>query len=302
MEFPIAGVTVNPFLLAGIGFLVGILGGFFGVGGGFIAGPLMFWAGVPMNFVVGTDLAHMTGKSIVAARRHRALGHVDIKLGLTMVFGTIPGVEGGARVIQALKANGAVDVVVGLAYVFILLIISAFTAWESIRALRTIRTEHLDVQEALGFEGISRRVRRLVLPPMVSFPTSGIASISLWTVLGVGFLTGLLAGVLGVGGGFVRMPLLVYMLGVPTHVAVGTDLFEIMISAGFGTVTHGLKGNVDVLMALVMHTGAALGAQVGALSTRHFAGPRIRLFFSVLPFIGAVMVIVRLMTGGMIQF
>ena len=102
MEFPIAGVTVNPLLLAGIGFLVGVLGGFFGVGGGFIAGPLMFWAGVPMNFVVGTDLAHMTGKSIVAAKRHRALGHVDVKLGLVMVIGTIPGIEGGARVAKRL--------------------------------------------------------------------------------------------------------------------------------------------------------------------------------------------------------
>jgi hypothetical protein len=117
MEFPIAGVTVNPLLLAGIGFLVGILGGFFGVGGGFIAGPLMFWAGVPMHFVVGTDLAHMTGKSIVAARRHRALGHVDAKLGLIMVAGTIVGVECGARVIETLKVIGAVDVVIGIIYV-----------------------------------------------------------------------------------------------------------------------------------------------------------------------------------------
>ena len=97
MFFPISGVTINPLLLASIGFVVGILGGFFGVGGGFIASPLMFWTGVPMNFVVGTDLAHLTGKSIVATRRHRALGHVDIKLGLVMVVGTIPGIESGAQ-------------------------------------------------------------------------------------------------------------------------------------------------------------------------------------------------------------
>jgi uncharacterized membrane protein YfcA len=302
MEFPVSGVTINPFLLAGIGFLVGILGGFFGVGGGFIAGPLMFWAGVPMNFVVGTDLAHMTGKSIVAARRHRALGHVDIKLGLTMVLGTIPGVECGARIIEALKAAGAVDVVVGLAYICILLVISGFTVWESLRALRMIRTEHLDVRDALGVEGISRGVHSIALPPMVSFPASGIASVSLWAVVGVGFITGLLAGVLGVGGGFVRMPLLVYVLGVPTHVAVGTDLFEIMISAGFGTLTHSLKGNVDILMALVMHTGAALGAQVGAVSTRFFSGPRIRLLFSALPLIGAATVLIRLVTSGLVHF
>ena len=302
MEFPIAGVTVNPLLLAGIGFLVGILGGFFGVGGGFIAGPLMFWAGVPMNFVVGTDLAHMTGKSIVAARRHRALGHVDVKLGLVMVMATILGVESGARVIEALKAVGAVDVVIGLAYVLILLTISFFTAWESLRALRMIRADRLAIQEVLGFRGITRHVHSIDLPPMISFPASGIASISLWVVLGVGFVTGLLAGALGVGGGFVRMPLLIYLVGVPTHVAVGTDLFEIVISASFGTLTHAVKGNVDVLMALVMHTGAALGAQIGAVSTRFFAGPRIRLLFSGLPLLGALMVLARLLGAGTIHF
>jgi len=302
MEFPISGVTVNPLLLAGIGFLVGILGGFFGVGGGFIAGPLMFWAGVPMNFVVGTDLAHMTGKSIVAARRHRALGHMDIKLGLVMVVGTILGVECGARVIETLKAIGTVDVVIGVVYVLILLTISFFTAWESLRALRTTRNDPRDDQDAVGFEGITRRVHSINLPPMLSFPSSGIASISLWVVLGIGFLTGLLAGALGVGGGFVRMPLLVYLVGVPTHVAVGTDLFEIVFSASFGTLTHAIKGNVDVLMALVMQTGAALGAQIGAVSTRFFAGPRIRLLFSALPLIGALMVLGRLIGGGMLAF
>lgn len=294
MNFPIAGVTINPVLLAGIGFLVGILGGFFGVGGGFIAGPLMFWIGVPMNFVVGTDLAHMTGKSIVAARRHRALGHVDIKLGLIMVVGTIPGVEIGARIIEFLKNTGAVEQVIGGAYIVILLIISFFTAWESLRALRMTRTERLPIQDALGFEGAAERVHSIAIPPMVSFPTSGIASVSLWAVIGVGFITGLLAGALGVGGGFVRMPLLVYLVGVPTHVTVGTDLFEIVISAGFGTLTHAVKGNVDILMALVMQTGAAVGAQIGAVSTRYVSGPKIRLAFSVLPIVGAALVIARL--------
>jgi uncharacterized membrane protein YfcA len=302
MEFPIAGVTVNPLLLASVGFLVGILGGFFGVGGGFIAGPLMFWAGVPMNFVVGTDLAHMTGKSIVAARRHRALGHVDIKLGLVMVVGTVVGVECGARVIETLKAIGTVDVVIGVVYIFILLTISFFTAWESLRALRTTQNDPRDVQDAVGFEGTTRRVHSINLPPMLSFPSSGIASISIWVVIGVGFLTGLLAGALGVGGGFIRMPLLVYLVGVPTHIAVGTDLFEIVFSASFGTLTHAIKGNVDVLMALVMHTGAALGAQIGAVSTRFFAGPRIRLLFSALPLIGALMVLGRLIGSGMFAF
>ncbi len=298
MEFPIAGVTINPLLLAGIGFTVGILGGFFGVGGGFIGGPLMYWAGVPMNFVVGTDLAHMTGKSIIATRRHRAMGHVDIKVGLVMALGSIGGVEIGARVIEMLKAAGSVDLVVGVIYIVLLLIVGAFTAWESLKALRITRTSSVGAHEAVGFEGLARRVYSIDLPPMISLPTSGIESISVWIVLGVGLFTGVLSGLLGVGGGFVRMPLLVYVLGIPTHVAVGTDLFEIVISAGFGTLTHAFKGNVDISMALMMQIGAAFGAQLGATATRFFSGPRIRLLFSGLSLIGAVMMLIKLLGVG----
>jgi uncharacterized membrane protein YfcA len=295
MEFLISGVTINPLILVGIGFLVGILGGFFGVGGGFIAGPLLFWTGVPINIVVGTDLAHMTGKSIVAAKRHRTLGHVDLKLGFIMVLGTVFGVEIGAQLIETLEDAGNIDEVVGVAYIVILLIISVFTAWESIRAIRMIRAQDISVKDVLAFESLSKRMHGIKLWPMISFPGSGIASVSLWIVLAVGFISGILAGFLGVGGGFIRMPLLVYFVGVPTHVAVGTDLFEIVISAGFGTLTHALKGNVDIIIALVMQTGAAIGAQIGAVSTRYFAGPRIRLFFSVLPFVGALLVLFRLL-------
>lgn len=298
MEFPISGVVINPLILIGIGFLVGILGGFFGVGGGFIAGPMLFWTGVPINIVVGTDLAHMTGKSIVAASRHRTLGHVDLRLGAVMVTGTIIGVEIGAQLIELLEETGQVDLVVGIAYIVILLVISAFTMWESLRALRMIRAESLDVKDVLTFQSITRRMHSIRLWPMISFPGSGIASVSLWVVLGVGLLSGILAGFLGVGGGFIRMPMLVYFIGVPTHVAVGTDLFEIVFSSGYGTITHALKGNVDIFIALVMHTGAAIGAQIGAVSTRYFAGPRIRLLFSILPLIGAIMVLIRLLGGG----
>src|SRR3954462_1714228 len=109
MVFPISGVEVNPLYLMGVGFIVGILGGFFGVGGSFLAGPALYAIGVPMNFVVGTDLSHIVGKSIVAARKHRTLGNIDLKLGLIMVIGTIAGVETGAQVIQWLKKTAHVD-------------------------------------------------------------------------------------------------------------------------------------------------------------------------------------------------
>src|SRR2546426_9375834 len=124
MLFPISGTHIDPIYLVAIGFIVGMLGGFFGVGGSFLAGPALFAVGVPMNFVVGTDLAHIVGKSIVAARKHRTLGNVDLKLGLLMVVGTIAGVETGAQVIQWLKQTAHIDVAVGLTFVVILLAIS----------------------------------------------------------------------------------------------------------------------------------------------------------------------------------
>ena len=298
MNFPISGVILDPLVLAGIGFVVGILGGFFGVGGGFIAGPLMFLSGVPMNFVVGTDLAHMTGKSIVAARRHRVLGHVDIKLGTLMVIGTVIGVEIGAQFIEHLEKYGIVDQVVGWFYVLIMLFVGVFMMFESLSASKLMHTQNNPDEDSVAFSGITNFINKIRIPPMISLPISGIQSISIWTILIVGLISGVLAGFLGVGGGFIRMPMLVYVIGAPTHVAIGTDLFEIIFSAGFGTISHALKGNVDILIALVMNIGAAIGAQIGALSTRFIVGPRIRLAFSILPFIGAVLVAIQLLRTG----
>ncbi|MFN2148819.1 MAG: sulfite exporter TauE/SafE family protein [Anaerolineales bacterium] len=293
MFFPISDVSIHPLILAGIGFIVGVLGGFFGVGGGFLAGPLMIWAGVPINFVVGTDLAHMTGKSIVAARRHRALGNVDLRLGLLMIIGTIPGIELGAQFLEHLKTLGNIEHVVGYTYVLILTAIGLFTGWESLRALRMKRTDQIEARGVTNVKETSVAARVLRLPPLVRLPVSGVREVSIWVVILVGILTGFLAGFLGVGGGFLRLPMLVYVLGIPTHVAVGTDLFEIVISAGYGTVSHALKGNVDIMIALTMHTGAAIGAQIGAVGTRYFSGPTIRLMFSILPLLAAIMVLLR---------
>ena len=129
---------------------------------------------------------------------------------------------------------------------------------------------------------------------MISLPVSGIKSISLWTILTVSFVGGIFSGFLGGGAGYIRMPMMVYVLGVPTHLAVGTDLFEIIISASYGTFSHALKGNVDILIALVMQTGAAIGAQIGAICTQYFAGPKIRLAFVPLPLIGVGLVLYTL--------
>src|SRR5881396_3666347 len=135
MYFPISGAHISPIYLAVAGFLIGILGGFFGVGGSFIAGPALRAVGLDWNFAVGTDLAHIVGKSVVAAKRHRALGNVDLRLGLIMAIGTIGGAEVGAQLIQMLKRAGNVNVVVSIVAIVVYLSISAFMMWESRKAL-----------------------------------------------------------------------------------------------------------------------------------------------------------------------
>jgi len=295
MIFPISGVHINPFYLMGVGFTVGVLGGFFGVGGSFLAGPALFAVHVPMNFVVGTDLAHIVGKSIVAARRHWSLGNIDMKLGLIMVVATIGGVEAGAQLIQMLKRAAQVDWVVGGAFAVILVSISGFMTWESIKTAqahkRASPQSRRSKRDHSAVIFIAHAVHRISWPPYVRLPVSGIERVSVWVILGVGFIGGLFSGFLGGGAGYIRMPCLVYILGIPTHIAVGTDLFEIIISASYGTLSHALKGNVDILIALVMHTGAAIGAQVGATLTQYVVGPRIRMAFIPLPLIGAAILL-----------
>jgi hypothetical protein len=249
--------------------------------------------GVDWNYAVGTDLAHIVGKSIVAARKHRTLGNVDLKLGLIMALGTIGGAEGGAQLIQALKRAGNVNTVVSWVAIIVYTSISIFMLWESHATLKSnkggSRITGPDAKGAASkadhsaFGSVTKKIQRI--------------KISLWTILLVAVVGGFFSGFLGGGAGYIRMPSLVYILGIPTHLAVGTDLFEIVISASYGTFTHAIKGNVDILIALVMHTGAVIGAQIGVVATQYFAGPKIRLAFVPLPLIGAAIVIYTLVTG-----
>jgi uncharacterized membrane protein YfcA len=206
--------------------------------------------------------------------------------------------------IQWLKRTAHIDWAVGLTFIVILLGISSFMTWESLKTLRSGKRmgktkpgEHPSRRDHSSASHISAAVHRLRLPPYVKLPVSGVERISFWAILGVSFLGGFFSGFLGGGAGYIRMPCLIYLLGIPTHIAVGTDLFEIIISASYGTITHALKGNVDILIALVMHTGAAIGAQIGATSTQFFGGPRIRMAFIPLPLIGAALLIHGLLTG-----
>jgi uncharacterized membrane protein YfcA len=301
MFFPISNSHINPIYLVVVGFIIGIFGGFFGVGGSFIAGPALRLMGVDWNYAVGTDLAHIVGKSIVAAKQHRALGNVDLKLGFFMAFGTIAGAECGAQLIQALKRTGNVNIVVSYVAIVVYFGIAVFMLWESRKTLRSAKGRSTRKSSGVkddhsAFGPVTQKIQRLKIWPMITLPTSGIR-ISLWTILLVAFVGGVFSGFLGGGAGYIRMPSMVYVLGIPTHLAVGTDLFEIVISASYGTLTHAIKGNVDILIALVMHTGAVIGAQIGVVATQYFTGPKIRLAFVPLPLIGVAIVVYTLVSG-----
>jgi uncharacterized membrane protein YfcA len=304
MFFPISDSHISPLYLVAIGFFIGVMGGFFGVGGSFIAGPALRAAGLDWNFAVGTDLAHIVGKSVVAAKRHRALGNVDLRLGLIMAVGTMGGAEAGAQLIEMLERAGNVNFVVSVVSIAIYVSISSFMVWEAWKTLHLQRQRRPRTKvpgtavkkDESSFSHRTEAIQGFQLWPMIHLPTSGV-TISLWIIVLVSFIGGLFSGFLGGGAGYIRMPMLVYVLGIPTHLAVGTDLFEIIISASYGTFSHAIKGNVDILIALVMHTGAAIGAQIGAISTQFFTGPKIRLAFVPLPLIGAAIVIYTLVSG-----
>src|SRR4051812_16053945 len=207
MFFPISNSHISPVYLVAIGFLIGVLGGFFGVGGSFIAGPALRAVGLDWNFAVGTDLAHIVGKSVVAAKRHRALGNVDLKLGLIMAVGTMGGAEVGAQIIQMLKRAGNVNFVVSMVSIAIYVSISSFMIWEAWRTLQFQKKRRprsktpgtAAKRDESSFSHRTRAIQRFKIWPMISLPASGVRAISLWVIILVSFIGGLFSGFLGGG-------------------------------------------------------------------------------------------------------
>jgi hypothetical protein len=297
------GLENFPYLVI-FGLVVGALGGFFGVGGGFLMVPMLNVVfGVPYNIAVGSDLGQMCGMSTAATVRHMRFGNIDFKLGFLMIAGTATGVEVGATILELLKHAGdltfngrSIDVmtmVMSLVYAALLVFIGQAMIRESLRTMKRA-AGNVELQSEMPASPAALRLRTLKLWPMVKLPASGIEAISLWIILGVGFATGFLSGMLGVGGGFIRMPALVYILGCPTVVAVGTDLFEIVFSSGYGVLSHAFKGNVHLVLVLALLVGTTVGAQIGASYTRKAGGPWVRFGFGCLAFIGVAFVFVKL--------
>jgi hypothetical protein len=279
MYMPIAGVEIFWPGLVLIGFSVGVIGGFFGMGGAWMVTPGLNILGFPMAFAIGTDIAHMAGKSMISTLRHSKFGNVDYKLGLIMVVGTVAGIECGAAVVMWLERLGRVESVVRYAYVIVLALIAAMVFYDYFKA---VRKKKAGIEDRHGTEGVTwyKTLHKVRIPPMMHFKAAGITC-SMWLPIFVSFVTGVLAGFLGIGGGLIRMPSLVYLVGCPTHIAVGTDLFEVMISGLWGTFTFGRYGRIELLGFIVMLTGAAIGAQIGTVATKYAKGMGIRVAFGL---------------------
>lgn len=290
--------------LALFGLVIGAMGGFFGVGGGFLMVPMLNAVfGIPYNIAVGSDLGQMTGMATAASVRHIRFGNIDFKLGILMIGGTAAGVECGAQILELLKHAGRITLlgrdlelmtlVMSLVYAILLVLLGQAMIRESFRTIKRTSGQVGHTSEAPA-SAVALKLRTFKMWPMVSLPASGIEAISLWIILGIGFSTGFLSGMLGVGGGFIRMPALVYILGCPTVVAVGSDLFEIMFSSGYGVMTHAFKGNVHLVLVLALLIGTTVGAQLGASYTRKAGGPWVRFCFGCLALLGVIGVFFKL--------
>ena len=297
--FPNAGVVVPLHLLLLLGLILGTLSGFFGVGGGFlITGGLLVF-GVPPVFAVGTGLTLIMGSSIINTLKHRRMGNVDLKLGALMVCGTIPALFLAQWIIQLLSAAGVVESAIRYIYVVVLTVLGLFILYDYWRTRRPQANQEGDVSTI----ALTRRVQTMRIPPhsvripgfgsvptYVSLPVSGIESISVFIPLAVGIGAGLFAGLLGAGGGTILMPLLIYVVGVPTTVAIGTDLYQIVITGSVGTLIKAFSNEVDLLMVVIMLVSASAGAQLGATATRLVDPARIRVLFGVTVLSGSVAV------------
>jgi hypothetical protein len=286
---PVAGIEFNILLLLIIGFCVGILGGFFGVGGGWIVTPALNIFGFHMAFAIGTDLANIFGQTIGAVKKHQQMGNIDWKLGLISIITSIIGLEIGSDVIISLEKAGEVGTIVRWCYMVLLFSLGCYMLYDYFvihpRALKKMEEEqnkNPDAQKKIERSGISERLHKINLPPMISFPASDIDGVSIWIIFLIFLFTGFLSGFMGVGGGFIIMPALVYLIGLPTAIAVGTSLITVLFSGAYGCFTYALKGRVEIIAAVIMLMGASIGAQIGSTAVRYIKGYGIRFLFAIM--------------------
>ncbi|MGK7753596.1 MULTISPECIES: sulfite exporter TauE/SafE family protein [unclassified Roseovarius] len=271
---PIAEVSVNAFLLLGLGGLVGVLSGMFGVGGGFLMTPLLFFIGIPPAVAVATEANQIVASSFSGVLAHLRRKTVDLRMGTVLLIGGLIGAALGVVVFNYLRSLGQVDLLVRLCYVVFLGIIGGMMFFESLRAIRrsksgkpATRKKHTWIQK---------------LPFKMRFRTSGLY-ISVIPPVIVGICVGILAAIMGVGGGFIMVPAMIYLLGMPTKVVVGTSLFQIIFVTAFTTLLHATTNfTVDVALAVLLLIGGVIGAQIGTTIGTRMKAEQLRILLALM--------------------
>jgi uncharacterized membrane protein YfcA len=274
---PIAGISVNIFLLLGLGLIVGFLSGLFGVGGGFLLTPLLMMIGIPPTVAAASDANQIVAASTSGTFAHWRLGNVDIKMGVILIVGGILGGTVGVQLIKVLRAAGNADFIIKITYVVMLGVIGSYMFQESLKNLRPRRpTQVKEKREAKSwFERVNES-----LPLQVHMSKSGV-TLSIFTPLFLGTCVGVLSALMGVGGGFIMVPVMVYMLRMPMHVVVGTSLFQVLCTCINVTFMQAYYNHtVDLMLAILLLIGSTTGAQIGARISNRLKADQLKIILA----------------------
>ncbi|MEM7223489.1 MAG: sulfite exporter TauE/SafE family protein [Pseudomonadota bacterium] len=272
---PIAEISLNVFLLLGLGGAIGFLSGVFGVGGGFLMTPILIFIGVPAPVAVGTEANQIVASSVSGVLAHWRRGNVDLKMGTVLLVGGLAGSTFGVWLFALLREIGQIDLVIRLSYVTFLGLIGGLMFVEALRAMTKRRS-------AGGMGKLHKHTWIHGLPLKMRFRRSKLY-ISALLPLGVGFFVGVLSALMGVGGGFIMVPAMIYLLGMPTAVVVGTSLFQIIfVTANVTFLQAYANQTVDVVLALLLLIGAVVGAQIGAKMSTRLHGEQLRILLAIM--------------------
>ena len=274
---PIANLAVNGLFIVGLGLLTGVLSGMFGVGGGFLTTPLLIFYGIPPTVAAASAATQVTGASVSGVIAHGKRGGVDYQMGAVMVAGGLVGTALGSLLFNLFTALGQIDTLINLLYVGLLGSIGTFMARDSLAALKAQRS-------GVPLPARKRRHHPLVanLPMRWRFYRSGLYISPLAPLL-LGVATGILTMLMGIGGGFVLVPAMLYILGMSAHVVVGTSLFQILFTTIASTLMHSMTTHaVDIVLAVLLLLGSVTGAQIGAKAALSIPPERLRLVLALL--------------------
>jgi hypothetical protein len=280
MYLPIAGNSVNVFLVFALGGFVGLLSGIFGVGGGFLMTPLLIMFGIPPTVAAASDSNQIVGASTSGCLAHYRLGNVDFKMGFLLLIGGVLGGFGGVQVIKVLRAMGNADFLINITYVLMLGGVGSYMFLESIQSMRKKAPE--DGAPAKPAKKSRYAAMMEALPLQTDFVKSGVR-LSMLMPLVLGVLVGVLAAIMGVGGGFIMVPIMVYLLRMPMHVVVGTSLFQILFTCINVTILQSYTNHtVDFVLAVLLLLGSTLGAQFGTRISRKLKGEQLKILLATL--------------------